>query len=131
MNSQIEKSNIILKSSYVIICNNTNIDKYKLEIYTNGDIRIMNELCKTDYFYIKDCMKMIPSLVNIYNALFQTLCDKNQLDNFIIALQAVKQNLKTDFDRIKSKKVMHIEDNLDKKLGTVDEISKNRKLNII
>ena len=125
MNSQIEKSsfeqsldevhkksNIIFKSSYVIIYSDFNIDKYKLDIYTNGDIRIMNVLCKTEYFYIKDCMKMIPSLVNIYDSLFQTLCDKNQLDNFIIALQALKNNLKTDYDRIKYKRVIHVEEDL-------------------
>ena len=107
--------NILLKSSYVIICSHINIDKYKLEIYTNGNIKIMNVTCNTEYFYINDYIKIIPTIVNMYISLFETICDKNQLDNFILGIQMVKKNLKTYFDRIKSKRVIHFEQEFNKK----------------
>lgn len=103
--------NILLKSSCVIISDKIHIDKYKLEMYKNGNIRIINETSKTDYFYIEDYIEIIQTIVNMYISLFKTICDINQLDNFIIGLQMVKKNLKTDFDRIKSKKVNYIEGN--------------------
>lgn len=86
--------NILLKSSCVIISDKIHIDKYKLEMYTNGNIRIINETSKTDYFYIKDYIEIIPTIVNMYISLFKTICDINQLDNFIIGLQMVKKILK-------------------------------------
>ena len=85
--------NILLQSSNVIIPNNIyDIHEYKLEIYTNGNIKIINETQKTDYFYINDYIELIPSIINMHTFLFQTLCDKNQLDNFILSLKASKKN---------------------------------------
>ena len=82
--------NILLKSSSVIISNDVHIDKYILEIYTNGNIKIINETKKTEYAYINDYIEIIPNLINVYISLFRTICDKNQLDNFIISIQMAK-----------------------------------------
>ena len=99
--------NILLKSSCVIISNDIHIDKYKLEIYTNGNIKIINETKKTEYIYINDYIEIIPSLINVYISLFKTICDTNQLDNFIISIQMAKtyfQNVNTE------KKIIHNDD---------------------
>jgi len=102
--------NILLKSSSVIISNNIHIDKYILEIYTNCNIKIINETKKTEYVYINDYIEIIPSLINVYISLFKTICDKNQLDNFIISIKMAK----TYFHNINyEKKVIDI-DGLDK-----------------
>jgi len=83
--------NILLQSSKVIISSDIHIDKYKLEIYTNGNIKIINETLKLDYFYIDDYIELIPSLIKMYIFLFTTICNKKQLDDFIVALQTSKK----------------------------------------
>jgi hypothetical protein len=100
MNIQSENPNILFKSSTVIITNDIHIDKYKLNIYTNGNIKIMNETHNTEYFYINDYIKIIPSLLNTYIYLFKSISNINQLDNFIVSLKAIKKQFKIDYDKL-------------------------------
>lgn len=86
--------NIILQYSNVEFPNENgiNINKYKLEIYTNGNIKIIDENLNTDYFYMNDHIQIIQSIINMHIFIFATLCNKSQLDNFILALKASKKN---------------------------------------
>jgi hypothetical protein len=66
--------NILLQSSKIrILTHIYDIHKYKLEIYTNGNIKIINKTLKKDYFYINDYIELIPSIINMHTFLFATI----------------------------------------------------------
>jgi hypothetical protein len=111
--------NQILKTSLINILNKKYGDIYKLEIYKNGNVKIINQTDKTEYFSINDNIEIPPNLINTYLFLFETTKTFEQLKNFVSALQCLKNNLKFDSETkisnnnssIKRKSVHSIIDN--------------------
>ena len=84
----------IIKTSFVTIQNKEYSDKYKLEIYKNGNLKIINKTNNKNYFEINDNIEMSLNLINTYIFLFETISNIEQLNDFINSLGALKNNLK-------------------------------------